>query len=119
MAKKRSGKEINGRQILCGMEIKLPPLNCRGICLITQRGFLKHGAGCGKHRSPATSSCCRHYNAMPLPTWALEIIGGAEERFQYLLTRLRSSAISAYVFRVCVMSRRSDELDVAGMVKII
>ena len=36
--KKRSGEEINDRQILCGMGIKLRRLTA-GICLITQFAF--------------------------------------------------------------------------------
>lgn len=36
--KKRSGEEINDRQILCGMGIKLRRLTA-GICLITQLAF--------------------------------------------------------------------------------
>ncbi len=36
--KKRSGEEINDRQILCGMGIKLRRLTA-GICLVTQLVF--------------------------------------------------------------------------------
>ncbi|HAN4428894.1 TPA: LysM peptidoglycan-binding domain-containing protein, partial [Escherichia coli] len=36
--KKRSGEEINDRQILCGMGIKLRRLTA-GICLVTQLAF--------------------------------------------------------------------------------
>ena len=39
--KKRSGEEINDRQILCGMGIKLRRLTA-GICLITQLARLLH-----------------------------------------------------------------------------
>ncbi|EFM6204242.1 hypothetical protein HJ252_005167 [Escherichia coli] len=46
--KKRSGEEINDRQILCGMGIKLRRLTA-GICLITQLAFPMAAAAQGVH----------------------------------------------------------------------
>ena len=75
--KKRSGEEINDRQILCGMGIKLRRLTA-GICLITQLVFPMAAAAQGvvnaatQQPVPAQIAIA-NANTVPYTLGALEI----------------------------------------------
>ncbi|WP_249439974.1 hypothetical protein, partial [Escherichia coli] len=91
--KKRSGEEINDRQILCGMGIKLRRLTA-GICLITQLAFPMAAAAQGvvnaatQQPVPAQIAIA-NANTVPYTLGALESAQSVAERFGISVAELR------------------------------
>ncbi len=118
--KKRSGEEINDRQILCGMGIKLRRLTA-GICLITQLAFPMAAAAQGvvnaatQQPVPAQIAIA-NANTVPYTLGALESAQSVAERFGISVAELRK----LNQFRTFCSSfdnvRQGDELDVPAQV---
>lgn len=115
--KKRSGEEINDRQILCGMGIKLRRLTA-GICLITQLAFPMAAAAQGvvnaatQQPVPAQIAIA-NANTVPYTLGALESAQSVAERFGISVAELRK----LNQFRTFVRNvRPGDELDVQAQV---
>ena len=94
--KKRSGEEINDRQILCGMGIKLRRLTA-GICLVTQLVFPMTVAAQGvvnaaTQQPVPTQIAIANANTVPYTLGALESAQSVAERFVRLLEVLIMSA---------------------------
>lgn len=118
--KKRSGEEINDRQILCGMGIKLRRLTA-GICLITQLAFPMAAAAQGvvnaatQQPVPAQIAIA-NANTVPYTLGALESAQSVAERFGISVAELRK----LNQFRTFAPGfdnvRQGDELDVPAQV---
>ncbi|WP_188010627.1 inverse autotransporter adhesin YeeJ [Escherichia coli] len=118
--KKRSGEEINDRQILCGMGIKLRRLTA-GICLITQLAFPMAAAAQGvvnaatQQPVPAQIAIA-NANTVPYTLGALESAQSVAERFGISVAELRK----LNQFRTFAQGfdnvRQGDELDVPAQV---
>ncbi|HBM2003251.1 TPA: Ig-like domain-containing protein [Escherichia coli] len=118
--KKRSGEEINDRQILCGMGIKLHRLTA-GICLVTQLVFPMTAAAQGvvnaatQQPVPAQIAIA-NANTVPYTLGALESAQSVAERFGISVAELRK----LNQFRTFAQGfdnvRQGDELDVPAQV---
>ncbi|WP_162809709.1 Ig-like domain-containing protein [Escherichia coli] len=118
--KKRSGEEINDRQILCGMGIKLRRLTA-GICLITQLVFPMAAAAQGvvnaatQQPVPAQIAIA-NANTVPYTLGALESAQSVAERFGISVAELRKlnqfRTFARGFDNVC----QGDELDVPAQV---
>ncbi|EFF05914.1 inverse autotransporter adhesin-like protein YeeJ [Escherichia coli] len=118
--KKRSGEEINDRQILCGMGIQLRRLTA-GICLITQLAFPMAAAAQGvvnaatQQPVPAQIAIA-NANTVPYTLGALESAQSVAERFGISVAELRK----LNQFRTFAQGfdnvRQGDELDVPAQV---
>ena len=91
--KKRSGEEINDRQILCGMGIKLRRLTA-GICLITQLAFPMAAAAQGVVNAATQQPVPAQFaianaNTVPYTLGALESAQSVAERFGISVAELR------------------------------
>lgn len=115
--KKRSGEEINDRQILCGMGIKLRRLTA-GICLITQLAFPMAAAAQGvvnaatQQPVPAQLAIA-NANTVPYTLGALEIGPKRCRTFRAELRKLNQFRTFARGFDNV---RQGDELDVPAQV---
>lgn len=118
--KKRSGEEINDRQILCGMEIKLRRLTA-GICLITQLAFPMAAAAQGvvnaatQQPVPAQIAIA-NANTVPYTLGALESAQSVAERFGISVAELRKLNQFRTFARGFDNVRQGDELDVPAQV---
>lgn len=118
--KKRSGEEINDRQILCGMEIKLRRLTA-GICLITQLAFPMAAAAQGvvnaatQQPVPAQIAIA-NANTVPYTLGALESAQSVAERFGISVAELRKLNKFRTFARGFDNVRQGDELDVPAQV---
>ncbi|EKY7017826.1 Ig-like domain-containing protein [Escherichia coli] len=118
--KKRSGEEINDRQILCGMGIKLRRLTA-GICLITQLVFPMAAAAQGvvnaatQQPVPAQIAIA-NANMMPYTLGALESAQSVAERFGISVAELRKLNQFRTFARGFDNVRQGDELDVPAQV---
>ncbi len=118
--KKRSGEEINDRQILCGMGIKLRRLTA-GICLITQLVFPMAAAAQGvvnaatQQPVPAQISIA-NANTVPYTLGALESAQSVAERFGISVAELRKLNQFRTFARGFDNVRQGDELDVPAQV---
>ena len=118
--KKRSGEEINDRQILCGMGIKLRRLTA-GICLVTQLAFPMAAAAQGVVNAatpqpvPAQIAIA-NTNTVPYILGALESAQSVAERFGISLAELRKLNQFRTFARGFDNVRRGDELDVPAQV---
>lgn len=118
--KKRSGEEINDRQILCGMEIKLRRLTA-GICLITQLAFPMAAAAQGvvnaatQQPVPAQIAIA-NANTVPYTLGALESAQSVAERFGISVAQLRKLNQFRTFARGFDNVRQGDELDVPAQV---
>ncbi|ENA6461967.1 Ig-like domain-containing protein [Escherichia coli] len=118
--KKRSGEEINDRQILCGMGIKLRRLTA-GICLITQLVFPMAAAAQGvvnaatQQPVPAQIAIA-NANTVPYPLGALESAQSVAERFGISVAELRKLNQFRTFARGFDNVRQGDELDVPAQV---
>lgn len=118
--KKRSGKEINDRQILCGMGIKLRRLTA-GICLITQLAFPMAAAAQGvvnaatQQPVPAQIAIA-NANTVPYTLGALESAQSVAERFGISVAELRKLNQFRTFARGFDNVRQGDELDVPAQV---
>ncbi|OWS83396.1 inverse autotransporter adhesin-like protein YeeJ [Escherichia coli] len=118
--KKRSGEEINDRQILCGMGIKLRRLTA-GICLITQLAFPMAAAAQGvvntatQQPVPAQIAIA-NANTVPYTLGALESAQSVAERFGISVAELRKLNQFRTFARGFDNVRQSDELDVPAQV---
>ena len=118
--KKRSGEEINDRQILCGMGIKLRRLTA-GICLITQLAFPMAAAAQGvvnaatQQPVPAQIAIA-NANTVPYTLGALESAQSVAERFGISLAELRKLNQFRTFARGFDNVRQGDELDVPAQV---
>ncbi len=118
--KKRSGEEINDRQILCGMGIKLRRLTA-GICLITQLAFPMAAAAQGvvnaatQQPVPAQIAIA-NANTVPYTLGALESAQSVAERFGISVAELRKLNQFRTFARGFDNVRRGDELDVPAQV---
>ncbi len=118
--KKRSGEEINDRQILCGMGIKLRRLTA-GICLVTQLAFPKAAAAQGvinaatQQPVPAQIAIA-NANTVPYTLGALESAQSVAERFGISLAELRKLNQFRTFARGFDNVRQGDELDVPAQV---
>ena len=118
--KKRSGEEINDRQILCGMGIKLRRLTA-GICLITQLAFPMAAAAQGvvnaatQQPVPAQIAIA-NTNTVPYTLGALESAQSVAERFGISLAELRKLNQFRTFARGFDNVRQGDELDVPAQV---
>ncbi|EFL3764213.1 inverse autotransporter adhesin-like protein YeeJ [Escherichia coli] len=118
--KKRSGEEINDRQILCGMGIKLRRLTA-GICLITQLAFPMAAAAQGvvnaatQQPVPAQIAIA-NANTVPYPLGALESAQSVAERFGISVAELRKLNQFRTFARGFDNVRQGDELDVPAQV---
>ncbi|EFN4363587.1 inverse autotransporter adhesin-like protein YeeJ [Escherichia coli] len=118
--KKRSGEEINDRQILFGMGIKLHRLTA-GICLVTQLVFPMTAAAQGvvnaatQQPVPAQIAIA-NANTVPYTLGALESAQSVAERFGISVAELRK----LNQFRTFAQGfdnvRQGDELDVPAQV---
>lgn len=114
--KKRSGEEINDRQILCGMGIKLRRLTA-GICLVTQLVFPMTAAAQGvvnaatQQPVPAQIAIA-NANTVPYTLGALESSQSVAERFGISLAELRKLNQFRTFARGFDNVRQGDELDV-------
>ncbi len=114
--KKRSGEEINDRQILCGMGIKLRRLTA-GICLITQLAFPMAAAAQGvvnaatQQPVPAQIAIA-NANTVPYTLGALESAQSVAERFGISVAELRKLNQFRTFARGFDNVRQGDELDV-------
>lgn len=118
--KKRSGEEINDRQILCGMGIKLRRLTA-GICLITQLAFPMAAAAQGvvnaatQQPVPAQIAIA-NANTVPYTRGALESAQSVAERFGISVAELRKLNQFRTFARGFDNVRQGDELDVPAQV---
>ncbi|EIV7834792.1 Ig-like domain-containing protein [Escherichia coli] len=118
--KKRSGEEINDRQILCGMGIKLRRLTA-GICLVTQLAFPMAAAAQGvinaatQQPVPAQIAIA-NANTVPYTLGALESAQSIAERFGISLAELRKLNQFRTFARGFDNVRQGDELDVPAQV---
>ncbi len=118
--KKRSGEEINDRQILCGMGIKLRSLTA-GICLITQLAFPMAAAAQGvvnaatQQPVPAQIAIA-NANTVPYTLGALESAQSVAERFGISVAELRKLNQFRTFARGFDNVRQGDELDVPAQV---
>ncbi|QAZ85973.1 inverse autotransporter adhesin YeeJ [Escherichia coli] len=117
--KKRSGEEINDRQILCGMGIKLRRLTA-GICLITQLAFPMAAAAQGVVNTatqpvPAQIAIA-NANTVPYTLGALESAQSVAERFGISVAELRKLNQFRTFARGFDNVRQGDELDVPAQV---
>ena len=118
--KKRSGEEINDRQILCGMGIKIRRLTA-GICLITQLAFPMAAAAQGvvnaatQQPVPAQIAIA-NANTVPYTLGALESAQSVAERFGISVAELRKLNQFRTFARGFDNVRQGDELDVPAQV---
>ncbi len=118
--KKRSGEEINDRQILCGVGIKLRRLTA-GICLITQLVFPMAAAAQGvvnaatQQPVPAQIAIA-NANTVPYTLGALESAQSVAERFGISVAELRKLNQFRTFARGFDNVRQGDELDVPAQV---
>ncbi len=118
--KKRSGEEINDRQILCGMGIKLRRLTA-GICLVTQLAFPMAAAAQGVVNAatpqpvPAQIAIA-NTNTVPYILGALESAQSVAERFGISVAELRKLNQFRTFARGFDNVRQGDELDVPAQV---
>ncbi|EFE2682510.1 inverse autotransporter adhesin YeeJ [Escherichia coli] len=118
--KKRSGEEINDRQILCGMGIQLRRLTA-GICLITQLAFHMAAAAQGvvnaatQQPVPAQIAIA-NANTVPYTLGALESAQSVAERFGISVAELRKLNQFRTFARGFDNVRQGDELDVPAQV---
>ncbi|EOD0354312.1 Ig-like domain-containing protein [Escherichia coli] len=118
--KKRSGEEINDRQILCGMGIKLRRLTA-GICLVTQLVFPMAAAAQGvvnaatQQPVPAQIAIA-NANTVPYTLGALESAQSVAERFGISVAELRKLNQFRTFARGFDNVRQGDELDVPAQV---
>lgn len=118
--KKRSGEEINDRQILCGMGIKLRRLTA-GICLVTQLVFPMAAAAQGvvnaaiQQPVPAQITIA-NTNTVPYTLGALESAQSVAERFGISVAELRKLNQFRTFARGFDNVRQGDELDVPAQV---
>ncbi|EKM0547408.1 Ig-like domain-containing protein [Escherichia coli] len=118
--KKRSGEEINDRQILCGMGIKLRRLTA-GICLVTQLVFPMTVAAQGvvnaatQQPVPAQIAIA-NANTVPYTLGALESAQSVAERFGISVAELRKLNQFRTFARGFDNVRQGDELDVPAQV---
>ncbi|HBB3921209.1 TPA: inverse autotransporter adhesin YeeJ [Escherichia coli] len=118
--KKRSGEEINDRQILCGMGIKLRRLTA-SICLITQLAFPMAAAAQGvvnaatQQPVPAQIAIA-NANTVPYTLGALESAQSVAERFGISVAELRKLNQFRTFARGFDNVRQGDELDVPAQV---
>ncbi|WP_160189037.1 inverse autotransporter adhesin YeeJ [Escherichia coli] len=118
--KKRSGEEINDRQILCGMGIKLRRLTA-GICLITQLAFPMAAAAQGvvntatQQPVPAQIAIA-NANTVPYTLGALESAQSVAELFGISVAELRKLNQFRTFARGFDNVRQGDELDVPAQV---
>ncbi|WP_225391555.1 inverse autotransporter adhesin YeeJ [Escherichia coli] len=118
--KKRSGEEINDRQILCGMGIKLRRLTA-GICLVTQLVFPMAAAAQGvvnaaiQQPVPAQIAIA-NINTVPYTLGALESAQSVAERFGISVAELRKLNQFRTFARGFDNVRQGDELDVPAQV---
>ncbi|HFU2226532.1 TPA: Ig-like domain-containing protein [Escherichia coli] len=118
--KKRSGEEINDRQILCGMGIKLRRLTS-GICLVTQLVFPMTVAAQGvvnaaTQQPVPTQIAIANANTVPYTLGALESAQSVAERFGISLAELRKLNQFRTFARGFDNVRQGDELDVPAQV---
>ncbi|MEF4891393.1 Ig-like domain-containing protein [Escherichia coli] len=118
--KKRSGEEINDRQILCGMGIKLRRLTA-GICLVTQLVFPMAAAAQGvvnaaiQQPVPAQIAIA-NTNTVPYTLGALESAQSVAKRFGISVAELRKLNQFRTFARGFDNVRQGDELDVPAQV---
>lgn len=118
--KKRSGEEINDRQILCGMGIKLRRLTA-GICLVTQLVFPMAAAAQGvvnaaiQQPVPAQIAIA-NTNTVPYTLGALESAQSVAERFGISVAELRKLNQFRTFARGFDNVRQGDELDVPAQI---
>lgn len=118
--KKRSGEEINDRQILCGMGIKLRRLTA-GICLITQLAFPIAAAAQGVVNAATQQPVPAQFaianaNTVPYTLGALESAQSVAERFGISVAELRKLNQFRTFARGFDNVRQGDELDVPAQV---
>ncbi len=118
--KKRSGEEINDRQILCGMGIKLRRLTA-GICLITQLAFPMAAATQGVVNAATQQPVPAQFaianaNTVPYTLGALESAQSVAERFGISVAELRKLNQFRTFARGFDNVRQGDELDVPAQV---
>nr|WP_249536889.1 Ig-like domain-containing protein [Escherichia coli] len=118
--KKRSGEEINDRQILCGMGIKLRRLTA-GICLITQLAFPMAAAAQGVVNAATQQPVPAQFaianaNTVPYTLGALESAQSVAERFGISVAELRKLNQFRTFARGFDNVRKGDELDVPAQV---
>ncbi|MGO0612880.1 inverse autotransporter adhesin YeeJ [Escherichia coli] len=118
--KKRSGEEINDRQILCGMGIKLRRLTA-GICLITQLAFPMAAAAQGvvnaaTQQAVPAQIAIANANTVPYTLGALESAQSVAERFGISVAELRKLNQFRTFARGFDNVRQGDELDVPAQV---
>ncbi|HEI3202978.1 TPA: Ig-like domain-containing protein [Escherichia coli] len=118
--KKRSGEEINDRQILCGMGIKLRRLTA-GICLVTQLVFPMTVAAQGvvnaaTQQPVPTQIAIANANTVPYTLGALESAQSVAERFGISFAELRKLNQFRTFARSFDNVRQGDELDVPAQV---
>lgn len=118
--KKRSGEEINDRQILCGMGIKLRRLTA-GICLITQLAFpmaaTAQGVVNAATQQPVPAQfAIANANTVPYTLGALESAQSVAERFGISVAELRKLNQFRTFARGFDNVRQGDELDVPAQV---
>ncbi len=118
--KKRSGEEINDRQILCGMGVKLRRLTA-GICLITQLAFPMAAAAQGVVNAATQQPVPAQFaianaNTVPYTLGALESAQSVAERFGISVAELRKLNQFRTFARGFDNVRQGDELDVPAQV---
>ncbi|OCS59045.1 inverse autotransporter adhesin-like protein YeeJ [Escherichia coli] len=118
--KKRSGEEINDRQILCGMGIKLRRLTA-GICLITQLAFPMAAAAQGVVNAATQQPVPAQFaianaNTVPYTLGALESAQSVAERFGISVAELRKLNQFRTFARGFDNVRQGDELDIPAQV---
>ncbi|EOX7362987.1 Ig-like domain-containing protein [Escherichia coli] len=118
--KKRSGEEINDRQILCGMGIKLRRLTA-GICLITQLAFPMAAAAQGVVNAATQQPVPAQFaianaNTVLYTLGALESAQSVAERFGISVAELRKLNQFRTFARGFDNVRQGDELDVPAQV---
>ncbi|TJT50874.1 inverse autotransporter adhesin YeeJ [Escherichia coli] len=118
--KKRSGEEINDRQILCRMGIKLRRLTA-GICLITQLAFPMAAAAQGVVNAATQQPVPAQFaianaNTVPYTLGALESAQSVAERFGISVAELRKLNQFRTFARGFDNVRQGDELDVPAQV---
>lgn len=118
--KKRSGEEINDRQILCGMGIKLRRLTA-GICLITQLAFPMAAAAQGVVNAATQQPVPAQFaianaNTVPYTLGALESAQSVAERFGISVAELRKLNQFRTFARGFDNVRQGHELDVPAQV---
>ncbi|HGC1893163.1 TPA: Ig-like domain-containing protein [Escherichia coli] len=118
--KKRTGEEINDRQILCGMGIKLRRLTA-GICLVTQLVFpmtvaAQDVVNAATQQPVPTQIAIANANTVPYTLGALESAQSVAERFGISLAELRKLNQFRTFARGFDNVRQGDELDVPAQV---